>query len=181
MFRQQADIKLFVSAHFAAFIDTFLTYSCPVVTWNNAPLNPINGGLDNITQGSIASAMSGLDFRIKDRESVLYCVKMQLTSNFHQRYSEILPVPEMLTILSTVVCPKLALFHLLKSTFLSNSWPVQFRALHLCLVNRAGSVSEILPCHSFLRKNVNGFIWETWLALLLRSQFLQPRSWLHGC
>ena len=33
-----------------AFIDTFLACSCPVVTWNNAPLNAINGGLGNITE-----------------------------------------------------------------------------------------------------------------------------------
>ena len=58
MFGQQADIKLFVSAQLA-FVDTFLgCSSCLVVTRNNAPLNAINRGLDNITQASISFTLS---------------------------------------------------------------------------------------------------------------------------
>ena len=73
MFGQQADIKLFVSAQLA-FIDTFLACSsCLVVTRNNAPLNAINRGLDNITQASFPSLS----------RSVLYCMKVQLS--IHQR------------------------------------------------------------------------------------------------
>ena len=48
--------------------------------------------------------------------------------------------------------------------------------LHMSPVNRAGSVSEISPCHSFLCKNIDVFIWEAGLARLPRSRFLRPIS-----
>jgi len=45
-------------------------------------------------------------------------------------------------------------------------------SLHMSLVNWAGSVSYILPHHSFLRKSFDVFISEAGLAQLLRSWFL---------
>ena len=51
---------------------------------NTCRFNGINGGFccsDNITQGSISSALSGLDFRIKDRESFLYCMKVKVPTS----------------------------------------------------------------------------------------------------
>ena len=153
-----------------AFIDAFLACTCSVATWNSALFDGINGGFccsDNMTQGLISSALSGLDFRIKDRESFLYCMKVK--------------VPTFTKVLSE----KLAVTKDANSAFFSCILLINFvwvtvgqlGPLHTNLINWAGLVSEISRHHSFLHKNVDVFIWEVGLAQLLRSCFLQPRSW----
>ena len=53
---------------------------------------------------------------------------------------------------------------------------IKLGPLNMSPVDRADSVSEISPRHSFLYKNFNVFISEGRLARLPRSQFLRLRS-----
>ena len=54
---------------------------------------------------------------------------------------------------------------------LSKSMLTSLGSLHMSLVNRDGLVPEISPRHSFLRKNLDVFIWEAGLARLPRFRF----------